>query len=291
MARKRSRSGLGVLFWIAFILLVLVVFLVNRPRIERVLESTQLIEVLQRRLQDEAPPTDEPVVTLPDETPPPPEQAPPLETGPDTGVEVPDALPEVDTDILSEEDEENGDDEEEDGDVADEQAPEEDVNDEPSDEDPDENPDPAPEPSPMRIRNSVVYYIRVTDDGRIHPEGVEREVEYESAPLSRSIEVLLDGLTSRELSQGLLNLIPEGSVLLSASVRNGVAYLNFNEAFLFNPMGVEGYRAQLAQIVFSATEFSTIDRVQFLIEGQNQEWLGGEGVNIGTPLGRDSFSS
>lgn len=280
MARKRSRSGLGVLFWIAFILLVLVVFLVNRPRIESVLESTQLVEVLQRRLQDDAPPADEPVVTLPDETPGPPEPAPPLETEPDTGVEVPDALPEVDTDILSEEDEE-------DGDIPDEA---EDASDDSDDVSGDE-PDPAPEPSPMRIRNSVVYYIRVTDDGRIHPEGVEREVEYQSAPLSRSIEVLLDGLTSRELSQGLLNLIPEGSVLLSASVRNGVAYLNFNEAFLFNPMGVEGYRAQLAQIVFSATEFSTIDRVQFLIEGQNQEWLGGEGVNIGTPLGRDSFSS
>lgn len=285
MARKRSRSGLGVLFWIAFILLVLVVFLVNRPRIESVLESTQLVEVLQRRLQDETPPAEEPVVTLPDETPRPPEPVPPQETEPDTGVEVPDALPEVDTDILSEE----GEDDEDISDEADE-APDDEVNDV-SDDVSGDDPEPAPETSPMRIRNSVVYYIRVTDDGRIHPEGVERVVEYQSAPLSRSIEVLLDGLTSRELSQGLLNLIPEGSMLLSASVRNGVAYLNFNEAFLFNPMGVEGYRAQLAQIVFSATEFSTIDRVQFLIEGQNQEWLGGEGVNIGTPLGRDSFTS
>jgi spore germination protein GerM len=281
MARKRSRSGLGVLFWIAFILLVLVVFLVNRPRIERVLESTQLVEVLQRRLQDDAPAADEPDEIPPDETPSPRDTAPARETEPDEDVDVPDALPEVETDILSDDDE----------DVSDEEPPENEVNDDGSDDVSSDEPDPTPQPSPMRIRNSVVYYIRVTDDGRIHPEGVEREVEYQSAPLSRSIDVLLDGLTSRELSQGLLNLIPEGSVLLSASIRNGVAYLNFNEAFLFNPMGVEGYRAQLAQIVYSATEFSTIDRVQFLIEGQNQEWLGGEGVNIGTPLGRDSFSS
>ncbi|MFW6234973.1 MAG: hypothetical protein ACOC4I_06340, partial [Spirochaetota bacterium] len=95
MAKKRSRSSLGVLFWIAFILLVLVVFLVNRPRIERVLESTQLVEVLQRRLQDEEPPAVDPDVTQPDDTPESPEQAPPVEIEPDTSVDVPDALPEV----------------------------------------------------------------------------------------------------------------------------------------------------------------------------------------------------
>ncbi len=275
MARKRSRSGLGVLFWIAFILLVLVVFLINRPRIESVLESTQLIEVIQRRFTDDADDTaEDPVVTRPEIEP-----TAPLETVPVLpDVEVPDARPDVDTDILPE--------------PGPEPETEETVTPEPR---PDVESRPAPPPEedaePARVRRGPVYYIRVTDDGRIHPEGVERSVQYESAPLTRTIEVLLSGPSSTELSRGLLNLIPDGSQLLSASVRNGVAYLSFNEAFRFNPMGVEGYHAQLKQIIYSATEFPSIDRVQFLIEGQNVEWLGGEGVNIGTPLGRNSFSN
>lgn len=270
MARKRSRSGLGVLFWIAFILLVLVVFLVNRPRIESVLESTQLVEVLQRRVSgDDEPSTDiDPVPVERDEPSPPPA----IEPQPG----VPDSRPEVDTDILPEPEEELPPSSEPDPAPTVEPAPE---------------PDPPVEAPPARTRRGIVYYIRVTDDGRIFPEGVERAVQYENAPLSRSIEVLLEGPTAGELSRGLLNLIPDGSRLLSASIRNGVAYLSFNEEFRFNPMGAEGLRAQLAQIVYSATEFASIDRVQFLIEGQNVEWLGGDGVNVGTPLGRDSFSS
>lgn len=275
MARKRSRSGLGVLFWIAFILLVLVVFLINRPRIESVLESTQLIEVIQRRFADDADDAaDDPIVTRPEQEP----TAPPETVPVVPDVEVPDARPDVDTDILPE--------------PGPEPETEDTVTPEPQ---PDVEPGPTPAPEeeaePAQVRRGTVYYIRVTDDGRIHPEGVERSVQYDSAPLTRTIEVLLAGPTSTELSRGLLNLIPDGSRLLSASVRNGVAYLSFNEAFRFNPMGVEGYRAQLTQIIYSATEFSSIDRVQFLIEGQNVEWLGGEGVNIGTPLGRNSFSS
>jgi spore germination protein GerM len=85
-------------------------------------------------------------------------------------------------------------------------------------------------------------------------------------------------------------LIPKGTILLSAAVKDGIAYLNFNESFKFNTMGVEGYMAQLKQIVFTSTEFSTVKKVQFLVEGELVEFLSGEGVYIGKPLDRSSFS-
>ena len=43
------------------------------------------------------------------------------------------------------------------------------------------------------------------------------------------------------------------------------------------------------QIVYTATEFSTVKSVQFLIDGQKKEYLGSEGVWIGSPLSRTSF--
>ena len=42
-------------------------------------------------------------------------------------------------------------------------------------------------------------------------------------------------------------------------------------------MSVEGYVNQLMQIVYTATSFSTVNSVQFLIEGEKREYLGSEG--------------
>ena len=43
------------------------------------------------------------------------------------------------------------------------------------------------------------------------------------------------------------------------------------------------------QIVYTATAFSNIDNVQFLIEGEKMDYLGLEGVFIGAPLSIASF--
>ena len=100
---------------------------------------------------------------------------------------------------------------------------------------------------------------------------------------------MLAGPTADELSKDMMTLIPSGTKLLGASVKNGIATLNFNENFQFNSVGVEGYIAQLMQIVYTATEFSTVRNVQFLIEGEKRDYLESEGQWIGSPLARSSF--
>ena len=136
-----------------------------------------------------------------------------------------------------------------------------------------------------------LYYIRVTEDGRTYPQRVVRPVYYDSSPLTETIKTLISGPTGEELNNGLLNLIPDGTELISAHVRNGTAFLNFNQAFRFNPLGAEGTVAQLLQIIYSSTEFPTVERVQFLVEGEQLEYLGGDGIYVGEPLGRNAFSS
>ena len=111
-----------------------------------------------------------------------------------------------------------------------------------------------------------------------------------NSPLTYAINELLKGPSlGNSNEKNCMSLIPTGTKLLSAKVQNGVAYLNFNENFDINPYGVEGYVNQLMQIVYTATSFSTVTSVQFLIEGEKREYLGSEGQWIGSPLSRNSF--
>ncbi len=137
-----------------------------------------------------------------------------------------------------------------------------------------------------RTLRARLFFVQVNDQGYIQLKSVIRPVPYGSTPLTTTLQALLNGPDTREMNRGLLNLIPERTKLLSARVQNGTAYLNFNEAFRFNPMGMDGYEAQIRQLVYTATEFSTIDRVQILLEGQVNDYLGAEGIFIGEPLGR-----
>jgi spore germination protein GerM len=102
------------------------------------------------------------------------------------------------------------------------------------------------------------------------------------------LNVLLRGPTTAEESQKLRSLIPRGTRVLSATVRGSTAYVSFSEDFQFNTDGIEGYVAQLQQLVWTITEFSNIEDVQFLIEGRRVDYLG-EGIQLGSPLSRNNF--
>jgi len=103
-----------------------------------------------------------------------------------------------------------------------------------------------------------------------------------------SLNALLAGPTADERRRGLLNLIPPNTIIISATVRGNTAYINFNENFMFNTYGIEGYAAQLRQIIWTATEFSNVNDVQILVEGRRIDYLG-EGIWIGSPISRDSL--
>lgn len=134
-----------------------------------------------------------------------------------------------------------------------------------------------------------LFFIKVTDDGEIILKSVIKSIYVGKTPLSKSIQELLNGPDTQDINRGLLSLIPTGTELLSATLRDGTAYLNFNELFRFNPLGVEGYKSQIRQIVYTATEYDSVERVQFKIDGFIQEYLGPEGVYIGEPLSRDDL--
>lgn len=134
-----------------------------------------------------------------------------------------------------------------------------------------------------------VWFVEIQSDGAVSRKETVRDSPATDSPLTAAIRSLLGGPSASERGKGFGTLIPEGTRLLSAAVRNGVATLNFSDEFQYNPHGVDGYMGQLMQVVYTATAFPTVDSVQFLIEGERGEYIGSEGVWIGSPLSRLSF--
>jgi germination protein M len=148
---------------------------------------------------------------------------------------------------------------------------------------------PASTQGGARSRTAALFFVRIDDDGTIVRQETKRQIPASDSPLLDSMAALLKGPSEDELRKKLISLVPDGTKLLSAYVRGSTAYLNFNEAFMYNHYGIEGYAGQLKQIVYTATAFSTVQDVQILIEGSKRDYLGGEGVFIGRPLSRNSF--
>lgn len=147
-------------------------------------------------------------------------------------------------------------------------------------------PAPAPEPVVSTIKAKICF-VAIDSEGPVVRKIVSRSVHKDS-PMGDALNQLIAGPSAAESNTGCRTLIPAGTRLLSASIKNGVATLNFSEEFQFNQFGAEGSLAQLMQVVYTATEFSTVKSVQILIEGQKKDYLT-EGVWIGSPLNRSSF--
>ena len=245
---KKKKSSIGCLFWIALILLIIVVFLFSRSRIDSVMEATGFLNVFS---QKEKPiPEVKRITTLTEDKSNPAKKDEPAEKKPETT-----KIPEIVVETPKQKD----------SNFVEEQKPAE-----------------------KNMRTSTLYFVNVSDENKISLQGINRPVYYDDSPLTETLIALISGLTSSELNEGLLSLIPLGTKIEGVMVSNMTATINFNETLSFNNFGKEGLEAELKQIIYTATEFSTVDKVQILIDGKKKQFLSTEGVYIGEPLSRAS---
>ncbi len=263
MAAKKKTS-LGCLFWLALVLLVAVVFLFNRRAIENVITATDFPRILRRTVQPI-----EPTVTIdPSESIRQDEQSDdPLDDDANP------AAREADQNSRTHGDE----------------ARTVEITVSGSQEAGPEDHDASSQQSKPNLRRARLFFVTVDSRGGINLKGVIRPVYYDDSPLKDTVETLLRGLTPSEVNQGLLNMISPNTKLSGVSISGDTAVVSFTEEFRFNPLGVEGLKAQVKQVVYSVTEFSNIDSVQILIDGRRVNYLGPEGVYVGEPLSRQSF--
>jgi hypothetical protein len=82
--------------------------------------------------------------------------------------------------------------------------------------------------------------------------------------------------------------IPAGTRLLGISVTNGTARVDLSKSFESGG-GSLSMAARLAQVVYTLTQFPTVSRVVFSLEGRRVTVFGGEGIILDHPATRASF--
>ncbi|MCB1005074.1 MAG: GerMN domain-containing protein [Acidimicrobiales bacterium] len=126
---------------------------------------------------------------------------------------------------------------------------------------------------------AVPFWIR----GTVVGNGAARPLPPDVDKVRFALDQLLAGPTPEEEAAGLRTLIRADTTVLSFEVVDGIAKVGFNRAFQS-----EQTRPQVAQVVFTLTQFPTVERVQFQIDGEVPEGLGGEGLPTAYD-GRDAF--
>ena len=140
------------------------------------------------------------------------------------------------------------------------------------------------EPPAVEEVDLSVYFLDAESKVRV---GWVRSVA--SPAVARGVmEELLAGPTADDESLGLASAIPEGTTLRGVEIAGGIATVDLSEQFTTGG-GSLSMQARLAQVVFTLTQFPTVEEVELLVEGAPLEVLGGEGVTIDGPLTRDDF--
>jgi sporulation and spore germination protein/immunoglobulin-like protein involved in spore germination len=115
---------------------------------------------------------------------------------------------------------------------------------------------------PTDISSFGVYFLR---DEKVAP--AYRAVPQTEAVGTAALEALLAGPTTEEGKLGLSSTIPAGTKLLGLDVQDGVATVDLSPEFepLRDP---ESIAASLAQIAYTLTQFSTVERVWVAVQGE-----------------------
>jgi hypothetical protein len=118
--------------------------------------------------------------------------------------------------------------------------------------------------------------------------GVKRTVGTREVAAA-AVQALIGGPTNGEAAEGLTGAFPAESLLLGVNIADGTATVDMSREFEAGG-GSALILGRLAQLVYTLTEFPSIDRVRLLLDGQSVETFSGEGVMVGEPLTRQDFT-
>jgi germination protein M len=174
------------------------------------------------------------------------------------------------------------------------------------------SPSPLPTPAPsIPPKLHVNVYFSASGDayGLI---AVDREIDATPAVATAAMRELLAGPTAEERSgryrgragrfTPLTTEIPTTAELLGVKIANRVATVNLSRAFRSGDIGPEAgperpiagddvgsWAFRLAQVVYTLTQFPSVDRVRFQLDGKAAEAIEGhEATGIDAP-GRDAY--
>ena len=140
----------------------------------------------------------------------------------------------------------------------------------------------------------VTYEVWFT---RVETEGRETEphlfVVHRTQPATRAVgaaalEALLAGPSDQEVNGDVATAVPAGTELLGLDIADGVATVDLSSEFEAGG-GSRSIRLRLAQVVFTLTQFPTVKRVLFRLDGEPVDVFSGEGLVLDEPVTRADY--
>lgn len=128
-----------------------------------------------------------------------------------------------------------------------------------------------------------VYFCR---QEKICP--ASRVIPYTKEVGAAAMKALLEGPTQAEKEADVVTNIPEGTTFLGLTIENGVATVDLSKEYSSGG-GSLSMMMRLAQVVFTLTQFPTVEGVTFKLDGKPIDVLGGEGIIIDHPMTRADY--
>ena len=119
---------------------------------------------------------------------------------------------------------------------------------------------------------------------------VLRTVPKSKATAKAAMRMLLAGPSAKEraASPRLRTTIPSGTRLRGIKISDGLATVDLSAAFASGG-GSFSVRGRLAQVVYTLTQFSTVDRVNFRLDGKAVTVFSSEGIMLRRPVKRATY--
>jgi spore germination protein GerM len=147
-------------------------------------------------------------------------------------------------------------------------------------------------PAPSQPVGTTIVRAYFWLSGDENSEGlvpVLREVPKTTAVARAAIEQLLLGPIGREADSGVISsAVPKGTELLGISIDDGVATVDLSGEFASGG-GSTATMVRLAQVTYTLTQFPTVQRVRFSIDGKVVTVFGSEGLVLDGPQARSDY--
>ncbi|MCM8803670.1 MAG: GerMN domain-containing protein [Candidatus Omnitrophica bacterium] len=142
-------------------------------------------------------------------------------------------------------------------------------------------------------QTSIYIFLTKQEGDQTFIVPLQRNINFYKKKLENKIEYaileLIKGPTEEEKGKGFSTSLNENTKLLNVSVEDNIVNLNFSKE-VEEGGGTLAMETRIAQIVYTATQFPTIKKVRFLIEGKTIEYFSGEGITIvEKPVSRDDL--
>ena len=148
---------------------------------------------------------------------------------------------------------------------------------------------PAATTSPDATTIVRAYFYLGGEIGTAGLVPVLREVPVTRAVATAAMHALLAGPTAAESGEReITSAVPAGSRLLGLRVENGIATVDLSREFESGG-GSMSIFVRLGQVVYTLTQFPTVDAVTFQVEGRTVTTFGSEGVILDGPQARSDY--